>query len=220
MNDIQKFFVDLISKDLLDMPSTHTLIYGKPENTFEVLQGVYDVLVKREEFRCTLYNPSEINNPLDFFLPVIKMKYGEDYEQKAKPTVERILSLASANDLAGLCGREEHSSFPNARKTPVIFVDGIEQLLFKLDFPGLDKPFIRRYADMIRKRADEEHYTPIELPMDKGFGASIRARLHQNKAGVICGTVIDNASIDYAATLGNYNYMYYDQNFRLVYVDR
>lgn len=39
--------------------------------------------------------------------------------------------------LAEMCGKEEVSGIDNSDKMPVILIDGIEEVLFRFEYPGM-----------------------------------------------------------------------------------
>ena len=123
----------------------------------------------------------------------MKLKY--DYETYSK-MMSRIKDLDYWNKLnyfADACGENlEH-------KRLFVFVDGMEELLFKLDFPNYES------SDFKKIRSDGSSGSQL-------FGNTLRADLF-NKGAVFLGTIKDLESTAFKTTLGNYNYMFYLGNF-------
>jgi len=107
------------------------------------------------------------------------------------------------DDLISLCAQEKDSNNLNARKLPVIFIDGIEELFFKMDYGHLN--------ENSRKKLLSDSYA--DQPNHNGFGNCLR-NLHQNDTAIFYGIVRNKRSIEYKTTLGNYNYLFYADNFK------
>ncbi len=167
---------------------------------------------KREKnVLCSWHDASAIAQPMDFFEPILQLKYGNEYDSlKEHSWFKKLLESKEGSgifQLAGLCGREEGSANPNARRLPVIFIDGIEELFFKMDYSHLDEEGRKKLltGDLMK------------VPGDKGFGNCLREYLNQNLAakGLFCGSVKNTGGIEYRATLGNYHYLFYCGNFMM-----
>ena len=206
MEKLSSQYIELLCKDLFDEGQSHTLLYGKPELTLAILKGVYQRAKEKPGLLCSFHNASKINQPMDFFEPILKLKYEDEYESlKQKQWFKNLLKKRDGREifrLSGLCAMEEKSNNSNQRKLPVIFIDGIEELLFKMDYSHL--------KDKERKNFN------LEQPIPRGFGNCLRGDLHQTNRGIFYGTVRDIKKIDYLATLGNYNYLFYEGNFRQI----
>ena len=189
------------------------LFYGKPAETVAVMQEIYTFAKDTHSLSCSWHDASRIQHPLDFFDPILQLKYGSQYQRLDQ--FNQLKDLFSRNDktmpdisiLAELCQQEKQSPHLNAQKLPVIFVDGMEELLFRMDYAHLDAPEQKAFSKGV-----------MEQPSPKGFGNCLRANLHQTKRGVFCGTVKNPDSLQYQATLGNYNYLFYAENFRPVHL--
>ncbi len=201
-------YIELLCESVLDEKNS-ILLYGKPEKTLEVLKEFYNIISKRKEFLCSYYDASEIQNPLDFFVPILKLKYGDDYETEIKPHIEGLSQDKNKRgilDLAEICGQNLGSKILNERKFPIILINGIEELLFKLDFSHLKK------SDYLK--------IPIAgSVISQEFGDSLRKSIFGTKKGVFCGSVKDCESMEYRDTLGNYNYLFYSENFGTLQIE-
>ncbi len=209
MQELIKF----LCEDLFDKRArNHRLIIGKPEDTLEILKAVYEKARTKEELLCTWHDASTITKPMDFFEPILRLKYGGYYEQLKEE--EFFKSLVEKNEksgvfqLASLCGKDENSKMPNAKKLPVFFIDGIEELLFKFDYDHLDEDGIKRLFSR----------DFMEKPLSKGFGDCLRRYLHQERdKAVFYGRVRNTQSLEFHATLGNHHYLFYCGNFAFLF---
>ncbi len=212
MDRIMEATANRLCEELFEIGKNHILLYGKPERTREVLRAVYERGKAREELLCSWHDASVITQPMDFFEPILRLKYGSDYEAIREDL--HVKDFAGRNDkggvfqLAALCGREDTSRYPNARRQPVIFIDGIEELFFKLDYGHLDEAGLK---DVLAGRF-------MKRPLSKGFGDCLRGFLHQTGKGIFYGTVRDTAGTPFATTIGNYDYLFYGENFMPVRV--
>mgnify|MGYP001568132253 CR=1 FL=1 len=196
-----------LSEELFKSGKNNTLLYREPENTLEVLQKIYEKANKREEFLCTFHNASLIKKPMDFFAPILKLKYGEEYEDSFKSDWFKDIinseDVSETSRLADFCGKDEKSDNLRHKKLPLIFIEGIEELFFKMDYGHLDddklKNFFRRGY--------------LEQPGHRMFGNCLRGSLPQTGNAIFFGSVRNNKGIEYATTLGNYHYMFYSGNF-------
>jgi len=188
--------VQLVCERILDKGSV--LLFGNSEDTLKVLKKAYEELSKNNEFLCSYIQASEVKEPLDFFTPILKLKFGENYRDRIKSFFElhsKYPDRIGIFHLTDYCGQESEGKTENERKLPIIFVEGIEELLFKLDFPnGLNK-------------------------REEGIGNSLRGGLHQTKKAIFCGNVKNDKSIAYKSTLGNYGYMFYEGNFAIQIIE-
>lgn len=200
--------IEFLCEDLFERGRNHLLLYGKPEDTLSVLKSVYERATKRGEFLCSWHDASTITCPMNFFEPVLQLKYGEEYNLLREKLWFK--DLVARNDrsgvfqLAGLCGREKASKNPNARRLPLFFIDGIEELFFKLDYGHLDE---ESRKNVLSGDFMDQHFLP------RGFGDCLRSHLHQTGTGIFYGTVRNSGGIQFQATLGNYYYLFYDENF-------
>lgn len=199
--------IEYLCGDLFDRGQNHVLLYGKPERTLAVMRGVYERAREREEFLCSWHDASAIAQPMDFFEPILRLKYGDEYDSLREESwfkdVAARNELEGVFQLASLCGREESSENPNAQRLPVIFIDGIEELFFKMDYGHLDEED--------RKKLLTGGF--MEQPLPKGFGNCLRGHIHHAKTGIFYGTVRNTEGIQFGATLGNYPYLFYSENF-------
>ncbi|MCK5300188.1 MAG: hypothetical protein KAJ54_03475 [Candidatus Aenigmarchaeota archaeon] len=200
--------IEYLCKDLFDKEKNSILLYGDPKQTLAVLKGVYDKANKRKEFLCSWHDASKIDQPMDFFEPILRLKFGDEYEQMREKSWFKDLSgretKSGVFQLACLCVQDNNSKNPNERRLPVIFIDGIDELLFKMDYSHLDQEG--------RKKVLSDRY--MEQPSPKGFGDCLRAYLHQTGKGIFYGSVGNVDSIENKATLGNPHYLFYGRNFR------
>lgn len=202
--------IKFISDDFVARGNS-VLFYGKPEHTLEVLRGVYERINEREEFLCSWHDASAIAHPMGFFEPVLRLKYGDEYESVSERIKDIVKNITLGNDrdsfslglLAELCGKEEKSKNSNARKMPVFFIDGIAEFLFRMDYGHLDEEGIERIFN----------YPSYTQTSPRGFGSCLRAELHQAKKGIFCGTVRNAKGLEHRTTLGNYYYLFYSGNF-------
>lgn len=202
--------IEYLRKDLYDGGQNHVLLYGKPEETLVVLKGVFDRAKENEEFLCSWHDASKIAQPMDFFEPILRLKYGGDFDTRIKDLVSPAQKQTAKNKIpkevmycAELCAREKNAKNRNARKLPIIFIDGIDELFFKMDYCHLDETGIKKLLNR----------NFFEQPLPRGFGNCLRARLHQTNNGIFYGAVWDYKSIQYRATLGNYHYTFFALNF-------
>lgn len=199
--------IEFLCKDLFEGGQNHTLIYGNKERTTELLKRVYERASQREELLCSWHEASKINNPLDFFKPILQLKYRKSYEELKEK--DWFKNLVNGDDkrtifkLAEFCGMEEKHPILNARKMPVFFIDGLEELFFKMDYGNLDEKDMQTVLTKSRSQA----------PLPNGFGNALRSCLHQRNKGIFYGTVHDTKSREFKATLGNYHYLFYSENF-------
>jgi hypothetical protein len=202
--------------DRLDKKES-VLFYGKRENTLALMKGIYDIVKLKEEYLCSWHDASTIIHQLDLFEPILKLKYGNEYTLMKetssfkklydKKNAKEFLNMGDVSRLVELCGQEIHSDDSNKRKLPVIFIDGIDELFFKMDYAhldeaGLEKLFTGNY---------------LERPHHKGFGNCLRD-LHQYGTAIFYGIVKDKDSVAYRATLGDSRYLFYAENFRNDYL--
>jgi len=206
--------INFICKDLFEEARNNFLLYGNPKKTSLMLREIYKQAQKREEFLCSWHNASKIKKPMDFFEPVLRLKYGKRYDTEivAKPWFKELISRNEKGgvfQLASLCGREENSKYPNEKKTPIFFILGMEELLFKMDYRHLNKTSLQKLltGDF------------MEQPLPKGFGDCVRGSLHQTGKGIFYGTVRNPNNIKFRSTLGNYNYLFYCENFYNFFID-
>ncbi len=183
------------------------LVYGNPKRQSFLMNHLSNSYISpTDEFFYIYLKSSEIETPLDFFLPILKEKFGEQYyEEHIRSVVDMYLDSDEKDSvfmLAEMCGKEKVSGADNSDKMPVILIDGIEEVLFRLDYPETD---IGK-SDIGTGRQ--------KLPDDLGFGRHLRKYLHQvaDKA-VVYGTVKDSESIQYLLTLGNDKYRLDANNF-------
>ncbi|MGV8087059.1 MAG: hypothetical protein ACP5N1_05510 [Candidatus Woesearchaeota archaeon] len=195
----------------------HPLIYGDKDHATSLLKGIYDKLNLSERFSCTYHDASNINHPLDFFDPILKLKYGSHYDRLRKDS-EMIkiyknrddleISVNSISHLTHIVGEIRYFAKIPLKKKPLIFIDGIEELFFKMDYGHLNE----------KERGKLFNVNFMDRPMNNGFGDSLRI-LHQLGSASFCGVVRDTESIEFKATLGNYHYLFYSGNFMNYLVD-
>src|SRR3989339_534970 len=156
-----------------------------------------ELLAREIEFLCE-----------DLFLePILKLKYEKKYnELKEKDWFKELVAKNTMDGvfrLTEFCGKEKNSKFRNARKLPIFFIDGIENLFFKFDYSHLDEEGRKKLLSI----------DFWEQPLPKGFGNHLR-NLHQFREGIFYGLVKNTESLEFKSTLGNYNYLFYNGNFR------
>ncbi len=200
--------IEFLCEDLFERGKNNVLLYGKPEDTLSVLSGVYERATKKEEFLCSWHDASTITCPMDFFEPVLQLKYGDEYNLLREKLWFKDLVARSDRSgvfqLAGLCGREKASKNPNPQRLPLFFIDGIEELFFKIDYGHLEEES--------RKNVLTGDFMDQQL-LPRGFGDCLRGYLHQTGNGIFYGTVRDSRGIKFQATLGNHYYLFYNENF-------
>ena len=135
--------IEFLCEDLFLEGQNHVLLYGKHEDTLAVLQGIYKKAKKDKTFLCSWHDSSKIIKPMDFFEPILKLKYEKKYnELKEKDWFKELVAKNTMDGvfrLTEFCGKEKNSKFRNARKLPIFFIDGIENLFFKFDYSHLDE---------------------------------------------------------------------------------
>lgn len=204
MEDFLSRESEYLSRDLDTANPNSVLFYGESELTGRLLNQVYSMAKEKENLLCSFHDASLIKQPMDFFEQILQLKYGDKYENlKEKDWFKKItekedLDISDFHILAGLCARERKSDNPNYRKLPVIFIDGIEELFFNMDYGHFNKKELEQ----------------IFTQWDKGFGTALRSGLHQTLDGVFYGSVRKTDGIEYAETLGRYHYLFYAGNFR------
>ena len=183
------------------------LIYGNPKRQSFLMNHLSNSYISpTDEFFYIYLKSSEIETPLDFFLPILKKKFGEQYfEENVAGVVDMFVGGGEEDEifsLSEMCGKEEISGIDNSDKMPVILIDGIEEVLFSLDHPGM---CVDKSGIVLNDQ---------KLSDDLGFGRHLRKYLHQmaDKA-IVYGTVKDSDSIEYLLTLGNEKYQLYANNF-------
>ena len=212
MDPIVDRTIEFLGDDLFNKGRNHVLLYGDPQKTNLVLKAMYDAAREREEFLCSWHNASTIAQPMDFFEPILRLKYGNEYESLREKSWFKDLTTRNEKggvfQLARLCGREENSENQHARSLPIIFIEGIEELFFKMDYGHLNEEG--------RKKLLTSSF--MEQPLSKGFGDCLRGSLHQTKNGIFYGTVRNSQGIPFEATFGNYHYLFYSENFMEIYL--
>lgn len=203
--DIQ---VKIVREKILNGSSV--LLFGNSENTSKVLKKTYEELSEDNKFLCSCHHASLINSPLDFYTPILKLRFGKDYESKLKYFFEmqsKHPDKIRIFELTDYCGQDLQGKTENERKLPIIFVEGFEKLLFKLDFPKLLK----------------EEYKGALVPYSEGgikslgFGDSLRHLQQAIPPKIsICGTVKDHEGIECKTTLANRGYLFYSGNFTTI----
>ena len=196
MDESVKFHIDYLCEDL-DGAKDSVLIYGDPEMSNSILNGVYKKLKTNNEYLCTWHDADNINEPMDFFKPILKEIYKKEYQK----IINENWFKQGDFGIASLCIKE---SLPKINKLPIIFIDGIEKLFFKIDFGNLDKLQLINLFSLGNQ------------PLPNGFGDCLRGELHQTNSAIFYGIVSDSSGIEYLATLGNYEYLFYQDNFRQV----
>ncbi|MEK6733982.1 MAG: hypothetical protein AABY27_02615 [Pseudomonadota bacterium] len=151
------------------------------------------------QFHTVLYSYQEINTVFDFFNPILKLKYAEEYDSMIND------SDFDRNDvyiLSELCIEKEVN-----HKKPLVFIEGLEKLLFKLDYSHFDE-------ETVKKVLRNSYNAPAPI----GLGNSILASWHQTGESIVYGTVYNTYSKEYRATLGNFSYLYNAHNFKTIMV--
>jgi hypothetical protein len=174
------------------------LITGNYPLALEFGKQVFSRVQLEGRYLCTWHDASLIRTPLDFFEPVLKLKYGSQYETLKRQLED--LRRRNIFELARFCGSD--SEFHDG-KMPLIFIDRIEELFFNLDYGPLD--------DRVKQKLLNSDF--LEQPISQGFGNALRAHLHQEQRGLFFGIVRNTESFEFLATLGNYHYLFYEENF-------
>ncbi len=202
--------IKFLCDDLFEGRIDSVLIYGEPQDASAVLKGVYDVAKNSPQFLCSWHDAKKITTPFDFFEPILKLKYEAQYDAlKEKKWFKDMAAKDSPNrfEFASLCAQEPNLKDlkdEKKRRMPLIFIDGIEELFFNMDFGHLDEKEIEKIFSI----------DFLEQPVAAGFGNNLRAHLHQSGLGIFYGSVLDPAGRKYNATLNNYHYLFYAHNFR------
>ncbi len=201
MKNLLETEIESLCEDLFGENQNSVLLYGKPEHTLAILTGVYERAKKKEEFLCSWHDASKITKPMDFFEPILRLKYGDGYESLREEEFFKRLVGRDGHifQLARTCGRDESSESQNAQRLPVIFIDGVEELFFNMDYWHLSLEEINKVIT--------SHL--IEQPLPKGFGDCLRAHLHHTQRAIFYGTVRNEEGIQFKTTLGNYDYLFY-----------
>src|SRR3989344_7612851 len=84
MEDLERRKIEYLCEDLFERGKNSVLIFGPPEQTRRVLKAVYDAAREKEEFLCSWHEASAINHPMQFYEPILRAKYGPDYDSLAK----------------------------------------------------------------------------------------------------------------------------------------
>jgi hypothetical protein len=200
--------IGYLCKDLFSEGRNNVLFFGNLKYTRAVLKGVYNRAKIKNEFLCSWHDALAITKPMDFFEPLLILKYGKEYDKLKMRPIFRQICKEDIFELAYLCGREKGSKNKNHQRLPVIFIDGFEQLLFEMDYGHLDK---KRIETMLI----DDSASQI-LP--KGFGDRLRKELHQTGTGIFYATVGNANSVEFASTLGTYNYLFNADQFRCCYL--
>lgn len=197
---------EVICEDLFGQGQNHVILFGEYQRALILFRKIYERVQQRREFLCSWHDASRISQPMDFFEPVLRLKYGPKYDAMKKESWFKSMVQDNVFQLAGFCGRENDSKDPNAQRLPVFFIDGLEELLFRMDFGYLGD------------NGGKSNFDFKDQPLSRGFGDCLRGRLHQTNRAIFYGLVRNMESIDYRATLGNNNYMFYEKNFRTYYL--
>lgn len=210
-----QFWIGWICEQLLSREYEDSMLfYGHPEQTTEVLQGIYSTMKKSERFRCTYHHASKIKRLMDFYEPILRLKYGDKYENIIEE--EHIRKIRDRNNprellvLTQFCAQEPRATEPQHRKMPLLLIEGIEELFFEREYGYLSE---EEKQKLVNQR------DLFEGTRSLGLGNSLRAYLHQSKRGIIFGTVKDENSIQYRITFGDYSYAFFQGNFRLINVN-
>src|SRR3989339_764530 len=178
--------IEFLCEDLFLEGQNHVLLYGKHEDTLAVLQGIYKKAKKDKTFLCSWHDSSKIIKPMDFFEPILKLKYEKKYnELKEKDWFKELVAKNTMDGvfrLTEFCGKEKN---------------------FKFDYSHLDEEGRKKLLSI----------DFWEQPLPKGFGNHLR-NLHQFREGIFYGLVKNTESLEFKSTLGNYNYLFYNGNFR------
>lgn len=215
------------------------LLYGKPGETAYLLKDLlFPYFSNIDRYFCVYIDASNIETPLDFFVPILKEKYGDKYYDEEVRDLVKIYAEGNENyifKLSELCGQEKRIDIHNAAKMPIILIEGIEEVMFKLDYPEISSDENKKrecYTQMlneeIKKMKDMENKKELfesefsdvidyaVLPNKKMFGNCIRADLQQFIKAIVFGTVRNPANIEYLATLQRPGYSLYKHNFHRV----
>ena len=202
--DNTQFRIDNICRYLNNPVVSSFLIYGELEEKQAILKGVYEEASKRDNLLCSFHDSSKIKTPLDFFEPILKLKWGQErYEKFKQSDYFKSLDDDEIRILAGLCGKEENSQNPQERKFPIFFIDGIEKFFFNMDYGHLSQD---------KESLLESEFSHLNMHSKK-FSESLRVRLKDELTGAFIGTVDDEQGIEYDLTLGTARYLFYAGNF-------
>lgn len=184
------------------------LLYGEQKDTLKVMQDVYKKASNRGDILCSWHESSEIKKPMDFFEPILKLKYRERYNEMKKEKF--FIEIVEENDLsclAEMCQKGKgYKGDSNKDKLPIFFINGIEELFFNMDYGHLDRKELERRINTF----DES------LPFCQKFSSSLREQLHQTGKGVFYGIIKSTDSLDYRCTMAEYHYLFYADNFKPV----
>ncbi len=208
-----------------------------------MLNELYKRASQNPQYLCTFHDASKIKSAKDFFVPILKLKYGEDYNDVLSylgDTVENILDAHDALDVKEYCkdwmlssavdeiirsiARNPNGKHENDKKLPLIFVDGLDTLFFNLDY-GKHADFLKANVEVLSEehKIDETTVNKIEkiLTLDK-YTSRLRSKWHQvsqDKGARIHGLMRNNDSPECRYTLSRYDYMFYGGNFCPAFMD-
>lgn len=222
----------------------HFLFMGNKDKSLVVLKELYNRASQNSEYLCTFHDASKIKSAKDFFVPILKEKYGEEYNTfifgASGKTVENVLDeydspdfynlnkgeLFSSKDITNIISsiaRNHSGKHENDKRFPLIFIDGIEELFFNLDY-GNHADFLKLNfkdfsdgnrdspeLDKMFKILRSQKYTPIMRSLWNQFTEGDGARIH--------GVIRKYDGLESVCTLRNYDYLFYEGNFCPVQVD-
>jgi hypothetical protein len=175
------------------------LIYGNDSTIF--LKQVYEFFKTEDKFRATYHDESLVQTPRDFLEPILMLKYHDYDSWKEELWAQKKSGLPFFDIIIDSCGQEKDSDDPVKRKKPLIFIDGIENLLYKLDLYALSEEKQKEVIDS--GKSDNLFH----------FSSALRAALCTPNKGNIVGVVNNFESIEYKFTLGTYHYLLNADNF-------
>ena len=225
---------------LLVQNKTNNLLIGNPLKTSKILKRLYwDVSSNpnlTQGFLLFYTRAEKIKTPSDFYRPLIELRGGEEkileLEKIADASLEEIYSKWEIISVINFCGKAEDGKTENERKTPIIFIENIENFLYEMDFKGVplkspQAPKPKKDSNLVfigplQKIVHEiisinpedipRHYTLKDFGNLGRFGNCLNQLLSDSKA-IFCGTVGNRDSPQYIRTLDNPYYRFNVGNF-------
>lgn len=187
-----------------------TLIFGGREKTKELLGTVYEYAKGVDTVLAVYVDSSKIKTPKDFFECILKQKY-DILTEEQKIIVDSLCSgkldldadtvTNAIHDLVALCGRQNKES-----KHSIIFIDGIDNLFFNLDYGHLDAESIER----LLKDNAPHHSSSMIITSFRAYRDE-----YTELSSFFYGTVWNRDSKEYKLTLENYHYPFNAMNFSI-----
>ena len=137
--------LDLCSDNL----SYSSILISGNENGLKIFKALYERVSQNPAYLCTFHDASKIKSAKDFFVPILKSKYGDGYDDVLShlgDTVENILDAYDSdsgnngtNSILSIDSEVHYiiksvvrnpPELCDVKKRPLIFIEGIEELFF------------------------------------------------------------------------------------------